>query len=266
MLSEDEMNNLIFLPGFSTAEMVLGYLRPRRRHGCRPQEYPGTRRPHLAEVGARPGHDAFNWRLPLTLAVMDGMVIKVGHADLRDAAVGDHRVPAAAAVSDMQQPGGHPRHACSCAAISCRSFMLGDLLDINSPAASEPSERVVIITDAGEGSALRPGGRRTLWPSAGGDQEHRGELRLRSGYRRRHDLGNGRVAFILDVEKLSEMAANSPLGAAIYNESGVARFELTFVNMVRLHNGRGPIRSNENAERSSVSRFSSSMTRIACGR
>ena len=28
-------------------------------------------------------------------------------------------------------------------------------------------------------------------------------------------LGNGRVAFILDVEKLSDMAVNSPLGAAI---------------------------------------------------
>ena len=30
-------------------------------------------------------------------------------------------------------------------------------------------------------------------------------------------LGNGRVAFILDVEKLSEMAVNSPVGNAISN-------------------------------------------------
>ena len=92
--------------------------------------------------------------------------------------------------------------------------LLSNLLDINS-APSASGERVVIITDAGEGSRFGLvvdellGHQQVVIKSI---EESYGTV---PGIAAATILGNGRVAFILDVEKLSDVAVNSPVGSAI---------------------------------------------------
>ncbi|HEY5217460.1 MAG TPA: chemotaxis protein CheW [Pseudolabrys sp.] len=92
-------------------------------------------------------------------------------------------------------------------------ILLGDLLDISS-AAADSAERVVIITDAGEGSRFGLvvdelcGHQQVVIKSI---EESYGSV---PGIAAATILGNGRVAFILDVEKLSDLAINSPQGSA----------------------------------------------------
>ena len=80
-------------------------------------------------------------------------------------------------------------------------------------------ERVVIITDAGEGTRFGLvvdellGHQQVVIKSI---EESYGSV---PGIAAATILGNGRVAFILDVEKLSEMAVNSPAGNAMSSNS-----------------------------------------------
>jgi len=82
---------------------------------------------------------------------------------------------------------------------------LGDLLDLGS-AAAESDERVVIIADAGDGSRFGIiidelcGHQQVVVKSM---EESYGAV---PGVAGATILGNGRVALILDVEKLSELA------------------------------------------------------------
>ncbi len=57
------------------------HLRPRRRHGCRQAFDPGAGRPHLDLLAPGLG-STFSMSLPLTLAVLDGMVVKVADQTL----------------------------------------------------------------------------------------------------------------------------------------------------------------------------------------
>ena len=81
-------------------------------------------------------------------------------------------------------------------------------------AAADSAERVVIITDAGEGSRFGLvvdelcGHQQVVIKSI---EESYGSV---PGIAAATILGNGRVAFILDVEKLSDLAINSPQGSA----------------------------------------------------
>jgi two-component system chemotaxis sensor kinase CheA len=92
--------------------------------------------------------------------------------------------------------------------------LLGDLLDISST-AGDSGESVVIITDAGEGSRFGLvvdelcGHQQVVIKSI---EESYGSV---PGIAAATILGNGRVAFILDVEKLSDLAISSPLGTAM---------------------------------------------------
>jgi len=91
--------------------------------------------------------------------------------------------------------------------------LLGDLLDISS-IAEDSAESVVIITDAGEGSRFGLvvdellGHQQVVIKSI---EESYGSV---PGIAAATILGNGRVAFILDIEKLSDLAVNSRLEAA----------------------------------------------------
>ena len=100
---------------------------------------------------------------------------------------------------------------------------LGDLLEIRS--AGDSGDSVVIITDAGEGSRFGLvvdelcGHQQVVIKSI---EESYGSV---PGIAAATILGNGRVAFILDVEKLSDLAVNSPVGTAIAaNTASTAKF------------------------------------------
>lgn len=210
-LNEDEIGNLIMLPGFSTAETVSDI--SGRGVGM------DVVRSNIQDLGGRISLKSVRGRgmtiqlaLPLTLAVMDGMVIKVGQQTyvMPLSAIVECLRPQANEISNLIGTHGMLQLRGEFVPI----VMLGDLLDITSP-ASTSSERVVIITDAGEGSRFGLvvdellGHQQVVIKSI---EESYGAV---PGIAAATILGNGRVAFILDVEKLSDMAVNSPVGNAI---------------------------------------------------
>ncbi len=209
-LSDDEISNLIMLPGFSTAETVSDI--SGRGVGM------DVVRSNIQEIGGRISLKSERGRgmtiqlaLPLTLAVMDGMVIKVGRETyvMPLSAIVECLRPASADVSNLIGTRGMLQLRGDLVPL----VYLGDLLDISSTVGSS-DESVVIITDAGEGSRFGLvvdelcGHQQVVIKSI---EESYGSV---PGIAAATILGNGRVAFILDIEKLSDLAANSSSGAA----------------------------------------------------
>ena len=213
VLSDDEINNLIFLPGFSTAETVSDI--SGRGVGM------DVVRRNIQEVGGRISLKSERGRgmtiqlaLPLTLAVMDGMVIRVGQET--------YVMPMSAIVECLRPPGSDIHNLIGTPGmLKLRGNLvplvqLRDLLDIGSSASSS-EERVVIISDAGEGTRFGIvvdelcGHQQVVVKSI---EASYGSV---PGIAGATILGNGRVAFILDVEKLSDIASSQNI------EAGVAR-------------------------------------------
>jgi two-component system, chemotaxis family, sensor kinase CheA len=208
-LSDDEINNLIMLPGFSTAETISDI--SGRGVGM------DVVRSNIQDIGGRISLKSERGRgmtiqlaLPLTLAVMDGMVIKVG----REIYV----MPLSAIVECLRPTRSDINNLVgTCGMLQLRGDLLplvnlGDLLDIAS-VAGDSNESVVIITDAGEGSRFGLvvdelcGHQQVVIKSI---EESYGAV---PGIAAATILGNGRVAFILDIEKLSDLAASSSSSA-----------------------------------------------------
>jgi two-component system chemotaxis sensor kinase CheA len=207
VLTEEEIGNLIMLPGFSTAEKISDI--SGRGVGM------DVVRSNIQEIGGRISLKSERGRgmtiqlsLPLTLAVMDGMVIKVGEQT--------YVMPLSAIVECLR-----PTQAEIHNLIGTRGMLqlrgefvpvvrLNELLDIAGRA--ESSEKVVIITEAGEGSRFGLvvdelcGHQQVVIKSI---EDSYGAV---PGLAAATILGNGRVAFILDVEKLSDLAAAQPAG------------------------------------------------------
>ena len=213
VLNDDEINNLIFLPGFSTAETVSDI--SGRGVGM------DVVRRNIQEVGGRISLKSERGRgmtiqlaLPLTLAVMDGMVIRVGQET--------YVMPMSAIVECLRPPGSDIHNLIGTPGmLKLRGNLvplvqLRDLLDIGSSASSS-EERVVIISDAGEGTRFGIvvdelcGHQQVVVKSI---EASYGSV---PGIAGATILGNGRVAFILDVEKLSDIASSQNI------EAGVAR-------------------------------------------
>ena len=210
-LSEDEIANLIMLPGFSTAETVSDI--SGRGVGM------DVVRSNIQDIGGRISVKSDRGRgmtiqfaLPLTLAVMDGMVIKCGQQTyvMPLSAIVECLRPARADISNLVGTRGMLQLRGEFVPL----VHLGDLLDISS-AAGDGGESVVIITDAGEGARFGLvvdelcGHQQVVIKSI---EESYGSV---PGIAAATILGNGRVAFILDVEKLNDLAVSSPVGAGI---------------------------------------------------
>ncbi len=213
-LSDEEINNLIFLPGFSTAEKVSDI--SGRGVGM------DVVRRNIQDVGGRISLKSDRGRgmtiqlaLPLTLAVMDGMVIRVG---------AETYVMPMSAIVECLRPPASDIHALigTPGMLRLRGNLvplvhLCDLLDIGST-ASATDERVIIITDAGEGARFGIvvdelcGHQQVVVKSI---EESYGSV---PGIAGATILGNGRVAFILDVEKLSDIASSQNV------QTGMTRF------------------------------------------
>jgi len=199
------------LPGFSTAEKISDI--SGRGVGM------DVVRSNIQDIGGRISLKSERGRgmtiqlaLPLTLAVMDGMVIKIGQQTyvMPLSSIVECLRPARADINNLVGTRGM---------LQLRGELvplvhLGDLLDISS-SADESGESVVIITDAGEGSRYGLvvdelcGHQQVVIKSI---EESYGSV---PGIAAATILGNGRVAFILDVEKLSDLAVSSPVGAAM---------------------------------------------------
>lgn len=209
-LSEDEMNNLVFLPGFSTAETVSDI--SGRGVGM------DVVRRNIQEIGGRIMLKSIRSRgmtiqlaLPLTLAVMDGMVIKVGQDTyvMPLSAIIECLRPARSDISNLIGTSGMLQLRGDLVPL----LHLSDLLDISST-EGESDESVVIITEAGEDSRFGLivdelcGHQQVVIKSI---EESYGAV---PGIAAATILGNGRVAFILDVEKLWDLGASPSSGTA----------------------------------------------------
>jgi two-component system chemotaxis sensor kinase CheA len=201
-LSDDEITNLIFMPGFSTAEQISDI--SGRGVGM------DVVRSNIQELGGRISLKSERGRgMTIQLAaahagVMDGMVIKVGR---RDYVMRCRRSSNACAV-----PERHPELLGTRGMLQLRGDLvplvhLGDLLDVRSN-PNDSNERVVIVTEAGDESRFGLivdellGHQQVVVKSI---EESYGSV---PGIAGATILGNGRVAFILDVEKLSDLAAS----------------------------------------------------------
>jgi two-component system chemotaxis sensor kinase CheA len=201
-LSEDEINNLIFLPGFSTAETVSDI--SGRGVGM------DVVRRNIQDLGGRitlksvAGQGmTIQLALPLTLAVMDGMIIRVGNETFV--------MPISAIVECLR-----PNRTDVCNLVGTRGTLqlrgdivplvyLGDLLQVQA-SVKVASDGVVIIIEASDGTRLG-----LVIDELCGHQQ----VVIKSIEENYHSvpgiaaatiLGNGRVAFILDIEKLPELA------------------------------------------------------------
>jgi two-component system chemotaxis sensor kinase CheA len=203
-LTDDEINNLVFLPGFSTAEAISDI--SGRGVGM------DVVRSNIQEIGGRISLKSERGRgmtiqlaLPLTLAVMDGMVIKVG---------GETYVMPMPTIVECLRPSPNDVQNLigSRGMLQLRGDLvplvrLSDLLEVNATAA-ESSDSVVIITEAGDESRFGLivdelcGHQQVVVKSI---EESYGSV---PGIAGATILGNGRVAFILDVDKLSDLAVN----------------------------------------------------------
>jgi two-component system, chemotaxis family, sensor kinase CheA len=203
-LSEDEITNLVFMPGFSTAETISDI--SGRGVGM------DVVRSNIQDLGGRISLKSERGRgmtiqlaLPLTLAVMDGMVIKVGRET--------YVMPLPTIVECLRpSPGDIQNLMGTRGMLQLRGDLvplvhLGDLLDVRSN-PNDPNDRVVIVTEAGDESRFGLivdelcGHQQVVVKSI---EESYGSV---PGIAGATILGNGRVAFILDVEKLSDLAAS----------------------------------------------------------
>ena len=201
VLSDDEIDNLIFLPGFSTASTVSDI--SGRGVGMdvvrRSVQALGGR----ISISSKPGEGStFTLSLPLTLAVLDGMVVDVAGQTLV--------IPLTAIVESLRpKPDEVKGLGPQGAVLSVRDTFV-PLVDIANALGfrtekRQPSEGVVLLIE------VEDGGRAALVADAIQGQRQVVIKSLESNYRQVEGiaaatiLGDGRVALIVDVDALVAM-------------------------------------------------------------
>ena len=204
-LSDEETDNLIFLPGFSTAAVVSDI--SGRGVGMdvvkRSIQALGGR----ISIASRPGFGStFTMSLPLTLAVLDGMVVTVGDQTLV--------VPLTAIVETLQpKPGTVHGFGGDARVVAIRDSFI-PLVDVGKVLAfrtdlGDPATGIVILVEAegGTRSALLvdaiQGQRQVVIKSLEANYGHV------PGIAAATILGDGRVALILDVDAVVADASRS---------------------------------------------------------
>ena len=196
MLADEEIDNLIFLPGFSTASTVSDI--SGRGVGMdvvkRSIQALGGR----ISIASRPGRGStFTMSLPLTLAVLDGMVVTVAQQTLV--------VPLTAIVETLQPRASEVHGMGGTARVMSIRNKFTALIDIGlelgyRAGPADPMTSVVILVES-EG-----GGRSALLVDAIQGQRQVVIKSLEANYRHVPGiaaatiLGDGRVALILDVD------------------------------------------------------------------
>jgi two-component system chemotaxis sensor kinase CheA len=195
-LSDEEIDNLIFAPGFSTADQISDI--SGRGVGMdvvkRSIQALGGR----ISISSRPGHGStFTMSLPLTLAVLDGMVVTVAGQTLV--------VPLTAIVETLQPEAsaihsfGASQRLISIRNSFCPLVDVGRILNFR-PNQANPVDGVALLVES-EG-----GGQRALMVDAIQGQRQVVIKSLEANYTHVPGiaaatiLGDGRVALILDVD------------------------------------------------------------------
>ncbi|MFK3777436.1 chemotaxis protein CheA [Agrobacterium sp. NPDC089420] len=206
-LTDEEIDNLIFAPGFSTADKISDI--SGRGVGMdvvkRSIQALGGR----ISISSRPGHGStFTMSLPLTLAVLDGMVVTVAGQTLV--------VPLTAIVETLQPEAknihsfGANQRLISIRNSFCPLVDVGRVLNFR-PTQADPVEGVALLVES-EG-----GGQRALMVDAIQGQRQVVIKSLEANYTHVPGiaaatiLGDGRVALILDVDAIVSASRGQPL-------------------------------------------------------
>ncbi|WP_230483524.1 chemotaxis protein CheA [Sphingomonas sp. Leaf21] len=196
-LSEEEIDNLIFAPGFSTAATVSNI--SGRGVGM------DVVRKNIQALGGRIGiqselgkGSSFSLSLPLTLAVLDGMIVTVG--DQTFVIPLTHIVESLRPGIDEVQFVGGQSPLLDVRGTYVPVHRVGEQLGVTG-AKVQPEEAVLIVVESDQGQAV-------LMVDSIQDQRQVVVKSLEAHYRAIHGLagatilGDGRVALILDVDAL----------------------------------------------------------------
>lgn len=205
-LSDEEIDNLIFLPGFSTADQVSDL--SGRGVGM------DVVRRNITSLGGRivvhstPGEGSrFVLSLPLTLAVLDGMVISVGE---------DRFVLPLTNIVESLRPTANDLHGLvgQCDVMMARGeyvrlVHLHALFGIPD-AETDPTRALVVLVETEDGSRLGLVVDEVLGQQQVVIKSMEANFRRLDGVAAATILGDGRVALILDVAGLREMSRMNP--------------------------------------------------------
>ena len=205
-LTDEEIDNLIFLPGFSTADKISDV--SGRGVGMdvvkRSVQALGGR----ISIASRPGlGSTFTLSLPLTLAVLDGMVIDVAGETLV--------VPLAAIVESLRPKAEEVRPLGPVGAVLAVRDSFVPLIDVGltlgyRDTSPSPTEGVVLLVEGEDGS------RAALVADAIHGQRQVVIKSLEQNYQQVEGvaaatiLGDGRVALILDVDAVIGLRRREP--------------------------------------------------------
>jgi len=198
VLSDEETDNLIFLPGFSTASQVSNI--SGRGVGM------DVVRRSITELGGRvvissnPGKGSrFSMSLPLTLAVLDGMVITVG--DQTFVLPLTHIAESMRPKPEEIRPYGANNHLLRIRNAYVPFADIGRLLGIER-GVCEPSNGVAILVESQGSGRLALGADTILGQRQVVIKSFESNYRPILGIAAATILGDGRVALILDVDAL----------------------------------------------------------------
>lgn len=208
-LTDEEVDNLIFLPGFSTAKTVSDI--SGRGVGMDVVRKSVQGLGGRISISSRPGvGSTFTLSLPLTLAVLDGMVIDVAGQTLV--------VPLSAIVESLRPAAIDVKRVGVEGSVLAVRDAYVPLVDIGrvlgfQAEATNPAEGVVLLVDSEDG------GRAALVADSIHGQRQVVIKSLESNYKQVPGiaaatiLGDGRVALILDVDALVAMRKREPVRA-----------------------------------------------------
>ena len=197
-MSDEELDNLIFMPGFSTASAVSDI--SGRGVGMDVVKRSVAALGGRIAIASRPGEGStFTLSLPLTLAVLDGMVVTIG---------GQTLVAPLTAIVETLRPRPHDVHPLGEGArvIANRGGYV-PLIDVGAElgfreGAADPAEGVALLIEGDDGA------RAALMVDAIQGQRQVVIKSLEANYRQVRGiaaatiLGDGRVALILDIDAL----------------------------------------------------------------
>jgi two-component system, chemotaxis family, sensor kinase CheA len=215
-LSDSDIDNLLFLPGFSTAATVSSI--SGRGVGMDVVKRSIVALGGRISISSRPGlGSTFSMSLPLTLAVLDGMAVSVA---------GQTLVVPLTAIVETSKPKKSEIHALGAdgRVMSIRNTFV-PVIDVGTQlgfrdVAMEPERGVAILVETGDGT------RNALLVDSIQDQRQVVIKSLEANYgtvagiAAATILGDGRVALILDVDALVSGLLNDPLAGELRYGTG----------------------------------------------
>jgi two-component system, chemotaxis family, sensor kinase CheA len=216
-LSEDAIDDLIFAPGFSTAERITDV--SGRGVGMDVVRSNINNLSGRIQVQSSPGRGTrFTLILPLTLAMLDGMVVAVGREK--------YILPLTSIIESIRPERHQLRSLGGAQVVSIRGEFIR-LIHLSAifavpDAVVDPSQGLVVLVETGDGSKIGIVVDELIGQQQVVIKSLQDNFEPVAGISGATILGNGRVALILDVEQLAGMALQRAPGRGTAIRAGTA--------------------------------------------